>query len=49
MREANHPADGRFGNGSVDGARRDHHEHIGRRAGGHIDLVVTDTESSDGQ
>ena len=49
MREADHPADGRFGNRPVDGAGSDNQEYIGRGAGGHVDVIVADAETSDGQ
>ena len=49
MCQANHPSDGRFGDGPIYRSDRDEHEHIGRRAGRYVDRVVSDAEAPDGQ
>ena len=49
MREADHPADGRLGDGAIDGAGGDEDKHVGRGAGRHIDRIVADAEAADGE
>src|SRR4029078_11729079 len=49
MREADHPADGRLCNGPVDRACGDHHEYVSPRGSAHIDGIVADAESPDGE
>ena len=49
MRECDHPAHDGFGHRSVHGTRRDEHQDVGLRAGGHVDRIVAHAKTADRQ